>query len=149
MELKTAKRIYAEGSDWVKTALEEEFGKDNLIREDFTDINSLEKARLATGYDEDYLTVRHLETPDEWAHRMLKMVTKAINGKWVPEMGNQSQPKWYNWFEVNSSGAGFSRSRTYYFCVGTDLGSRLCFESAEKADFAREHFEDLYIKFLL
>ena len=149
MELKTAKRIYAEGSDWVKTALEEEFGKDNLISIDFTEINNHDKARLSVGYDKDYLAVRHLETLDEWAYRMLKLVTKAINGKWIPDWNDINQPKWYNYFEVRSSGAVFSYSYALNYCQYTSVGSRLCFESSEKAEHARKYFENFYSQFLL
>lgn len=149
MELETAKRIYAEGSGWVKTALEKEFGKENLVEKSFTKVKTIADAAKMAGYSPDYLILRDQESADEWAYRMLKMATKAINQGWVPDPSNKKQPKWYNWFEIDSSGAGFSNSYSDYDYVGTCLGSRLCFENAEKAKFVREQFEELYVKFLL
>jgi hypothetical protein len=78
----------------------------------------------------------------------LMIIYKAINNGWKPDWGNRSQYKYYPWFWVLSSGFGFSAShygRTHSF---TTVGSRLCFETKEKSDFAAEQFFNLYKEFL-
>ena len=149
MKIETAKEVYKLCAPWYKTVLEDEFGKGNLINRDFSEIQTIEVALETTGYDASYLNTRDGETIDEWAYRILKMVTKAINGEWTADWSNTNQPKWYNYFRVLPSGAGFSLSRTDYSYGGTDVGSRLCFESQKKAEQAAKYFEDLYIKYLL
>ena len=149
MKLETAKRIYTDGPDWLKVELEDEFGKENLVEKDFKSIKTLKDAANSVGYPIEFIANQENETTDEWAYRMLKMVTKAINGIWAADWANTSQPKYYNYFGVHPSGVGFSISDANYSYEYTYVGSRLCFESIEKAKFARTQFEDLYVKYLL
>jgi hypothetical protein len=87
------------------------------------------------------------DTPDEVAYKKLKIVIKAINQGWVPDWTNSSQPKYWPWFNL-SSGSGFSFSLSGYRYVGTFVGSRLCFESEAKSNYAAKQFSDLYKQFL-
>ena len=149
MKIETAKKVYNQAPSWYKEVLEDEFGKEKLIKREFTDINSLEDARVATGETLVYLGFRRDETEDEWAYRMLKMVAKAINQGWAPDWSDTNQAKYYTYFRVLPSGSGFSSSGTDYYCEGANVGSRLCFESFQKAEYAAKQFEDLYIQYLL
>ena len=78
---------------------------------------------------------------------MLKMVAKAINQGWVPDWNNSDQKKWWPWFNL-SSGFGFSDSCYYYGLASTAVGSRLCFETEEKSDYAANQFMEIYKEFL-
>ena len=49
---------------------------------------------------------------------------------------------------VLSSGFGFSGSVYDYDFTGASVGSRLCFESKEKADYAANQFLKIYEDFL-
>jgi hypothetical protein len=49
---------------------------------------------------------------------------------------------------VLSSGFGFDASACYCDFAGTLVGSRLCFETKEKSDYAAQQFIDLYKSFL-
>jgi len=150
MKIETAKKIYNACDPWYKVVLEDEFGKENLVNRDFSDIQTIEEAIKEAGYSLDYVTLRGEETVDEWAYRMLKVVAKALNGEWTPDWSNTSQAKWYNYFRVLPSGAGFSYSLAHNDHVEyTRLGSRLYFESQKKAQHAAKYFENLYIKYLL
>ena len=87
-------------------------------------------------------------TKDELAYKMLKVFIKAINGDWKPNWSDGTW-KYYAWFRVNAAGSGFSLS--CYDCANanTNVGSRLCFESADQALHAAKYGEQMYIDFLL
>ncbi len=81
----------------------------------------------------------------------LERVIKAINTQedgtvWEPDWSNRSQPKYFMWFEVNTSGAGFDYSGYGRWRTDTYGGSRLCLESAEKVKHVQKHFEALLIE---
>lgn len=146
MKIETAKRVYNQAPSWYKEVLEDEFGKEKLTKREFTDINSLEEARIATGKSLAYLEVRSEETTDEWAYRMLKMVRDAICQDWVPDWTNTNQKKWTP--VVNrSDGSGFSRSNYYYDRTATFVGSRLWFETEKQSDHFGRTFIALILKF--
>ncbi|WP_052257127.1 hypothetical protein [Flavobacterium sp. AED] len=78
-------------------------------------------------------------------HAKLVIIAKAINGDWVPDWTNGEWDKYYPWFEMGSpSGGGFSYDDCAYWYTVSGVGSRLCFESREKAIYAGQQFEDLY-----
>ena len=79
------------------------------------------------------------------AHAKLIIIAKAINGDWVPDWTDGNWNKYYPWFEMGSpSGGGFSYGGYGSWDTDSDVGSRLCFESREKAIYAGQTFEDLY-----
>ena len=78
-------------------------------------------------------------------HAKLVIIAKAINGDWVPDWKDWDQYKYYPWFEMGSpSGGGFSYDGYDHWDTGSRVGSRLCFETREKAKYAGKQFEDLY-----
>jgi hypothetical protein len=79
----------------------------------------------------------------------LLIIYKAINNGWIPDWNDHDQYKYYPWFEVLSSGFGFSFS--YYLCDNstTDVGSRLCTDTSEKAMYIAEQFEVEYKDYFL
>jgi hypothetical protein len=79
------------------------------------------------------------------AHAKLIIINKAINGDWVPDWTDGQWNKYYPWFEMGSpSGGGFSCHACDFWNASSSVGSRLCFESREKAEYAGRTFEDLY-----
>jgi hypothetical protein len=78
---------------------------------------------------------------------MLKMVVKAINGDWTPDWSNSDQYKYWPYF-ILSSGFGFSYSYYYSDHSDTTVGSRLCFETREKSNYAAQQFIDIYEQFM-
>jgi len=78
-------------------------------------------------------------------HAKLVIIAKAINGDWVPDWNNEKWDKYFPWFVMgSSSGVGFSYFDCVYWLAISVVGSRLCFESSEKAKYAGTQFEELY-----
>ena len=148
LSIEQGKSMYGKSKEMDELLLAN-FTKEELKPFDWHDIKIIEDAQIATGHTPEYMTKYLGELTDEWAYRMLKMVAKAINQGWSPDWSNGSQYKYYPWFEVLSSGFGFSGSGCFYANATTTVGSRLCFESSEKAKYAGTQFIDLYKQFLL
>jgi hypothetical protein len=83
--------------------------------------------------------------PDTIAYEKLKIIAKAINEGWQPDWNDRSQEKWFPVFNL-SSGFGFSISDCHYSIA--DVGSRLCFESEKKSNYAATQFIDIYRDFI-
>jgi hypothetical protein len=145
----TAKKLYAESPEWFKEQLTEVFGEECFRKRRFDEIKTFEDACEALGITNDsckpIFDVE--EDPDEIAYKKLKVIVKAINQGWTPNWTNADQKKWWPYF-VLSSGFGFSYSDFIFDYPNTSVGSRLCFESKEKSDYAAKQFLDLYQQFL-
>jgi hypothetical protein len=74
----------------------------------------------------------------------LMIIYLAINNGWVPDWRNSSQKKWYPYFQVAPSGAGFSDSYDYCTLTFADVGSRLCTDTSEKALYIGRQFRAEY-----
>jgi hypothetical protein len=148
IEKSTAKKLYAESQDWFKTVLEETFGKDCFKKKDWRDIKTFEDACDELELtQEDLLHIHNNDSTDEVAYKKLKIVIAAINQGWIPNWDNDNERKWWPYFNL-SSGFSFSDTDYYYVYSHTDVGSRLCFESQEKAIYTAEQFLPLYKDFL-
>jgi hypothetical protein len=94
-------------------------------------------------------------TPEEFsgpilAHYKLMVIAKAINGDWKPDWSDSNQWKYYPWFDMRSSASGgFSYDGYDCWDPGSGVGSRLCFESREKAEYAGTQFKDLYEEYFV
>jgi len=149
LQKSTAKKLFPESPDWFKKVLTETFGKDLFKKKSFEDIKTFEDACEELGITNDSCKpiFDENEDPDEIAYKKLKVIVAAINQGWVPDWNNSSQYKWSPWFNL-SSGFGFSASVYVYSLTFTSAGSRLCFESEAKSNYAGKQFADLYEQFL-
>jgi len=78
------------------------------------------------------------------AHAKLIIIAKAINGDWIPDWTDGNW-KYYPWFEMgSSSGVGFSCDYYGTWLTVSAVGSRLCFENREKAEYVGKQFQELY-----
>lgn len=118
---------------------------DQQIAEDWR-VKSFNDACDRLGLDPNSILTA-ADTPDEAAYKKLKVIVKAINGDWEPDWDDTDQKKWWPWF-VLSSGFGFSSSNSYCDDSHSTVGSRLCFESKEKSDYAATTFSRIYEDFL-
>jgi hypothetical protein len=155
MELKikkeTAKEIYDESPSGLRKILEETFGIDLFKKTDFKDFKTFDDLCRACGTTE-------VEFNSKWEHAnldpssiafdRLKICTRAYNQDWPFDAYNTEQIKYYPYFEVSSSGFGFSCTGYYYDGTDTAVGSRLCFESEEKARHAGKTFIKLFEDFI-
>lgn len=79
------------------------------------------------------------------AHAKLVIIAEVLNEGWTPDWSNSNQLKYYPWFDMSSpSGGGFSFDVCDLWTARSGVGSRLCFETREKAKYAGKQFEDLY-----
>lgn len=113
----------------------------------FKSIETVEDALLVNGLSQSFIVRGDDETMDEYAYRMLKEVVKAINMGWTPNWNDTNQRKYWPYFNL-SSGFGFSGSLYSYDYTAATVGSRLCFESDEKSNYAATQFIELYKEFL-
>lgn len=69
----------------------------------------------------------------------------------VPDFSNWRQVKWFPWFKYNKDAAGFVFAHTNYTTTyaATNLGSRICFMTSERAEQFGKQFADLYNKVFL
>ena len=130
----------------------------------YTEIKSFEDACKARKYDANALPdvsnlPAHLQNHMTASYKLL-VIAEAINadGKdaepWQPDWSNYNQRTYFAYFEVDTdkedetNKAGFGFSGTIYdgWCTRTFVGSRLCFETSEKAIYFGETFADLHIE---
>jgi hypothetical protein len=83
------------------------------------------------------------------AYYKLLIIYQAINNGWKPNWGNWDEYKYYPWFEVLSSGFGFSSTSYGCDCTNSTVGSRLCTDSREKALYIAEQFKAEYQDYFL
>lgn len=78
------------------------------------------------------------------ARQMLDIIAEAIQEDFMPDWKNTSQYKYFPWFEANSSGSGFACSYYADWTSDSRCGSRLCFDTAEKATYFGKQFIELH-----
>jgi len=150
IEKQTAKRLYPTSPDWFKSQLEESFGKEFFDEKEFEKIKTFADACKSCGTTEKEFNERFSKlglSDDTLCYEKLKIVAQSINNGWIPDWNNSTQKKWWPWFNL-SSGFGFSASNYDYTFADSLVGSRLCFESSEKSDYAANQFLELYEGFL-
>lgn len=83
------------------------------------------------------------------ANYKLTIIYRAINNGWRPDWSNWDQYKYFPWYRVLSSGFGFSSASYGYDDTDSNVGSRLCTDTSEKALYIANQFEDLYKDYFL
>lgn len=76
------------------------------------------------------------------AYHKLTVITRALNNGWLPDWENKKESKFYPIFRYDS--AGLSYISTYDTSTTARVVSRLCFSSPVIAEYAADHFADLY-----
>lgn len=137
---KKAMELYKNGSDELKTVLEESFGKEFFQRKITDRIKTYEDACAELGIyslDEAKLMDFGL-TKHDIAYQKLATVVKALNEDWTPDVCDSSVYRWYPWFKANGSPSSFAFCGSY--CgnarAGAGSGSRLKFRTRELAEYA-------------
>lgn len=83
------------------------------------------------------------------AYYKLLIIYQAINNGWKPNWGNWDEYKYYPWYEVLSSGFGFSVTVYGYGRASAHVGSRLCTDTRDKALYIAEQFKAEYQDYFL
>lgn len=150
---KKAMELYKNGSDELKTVLEESFGKEFFQRKITDRIKTYEDACAELGIyslDEAKLMDFGL-TKHDIAYQKLATVVKALNEDWTPDVCDSSVYRWYPWFKTNGSPSSFAFGDSLYdyACADAGSGSRLCLKSNELSDYCGKQFIDLWKQFIL
>jgi hypothetical protein len=142
-----AKKFYKNADPAFKQALIDTFSE-NFFSEKITDrVKTFEDACKVLKIDyHSFQLAAMLDSPDVIAYQKLKIIARALNEGWTPDWDNQSQYKYYPWFDMRGSGLVFSH--VTYWCQDSIVGSRLCFRSRELAEYAGTQFTDIYRAFL-
>lgn len=90
-----------------------------------------------TGQDPDMISAS--------AYAKLTHIVKVLNEGWKPNWSNENEYKYFPYFKHKS---GFGLSYDVYWFAHSDVGSRLCFKSAELAEYAGKQFADIYNDYL-
>lgn len=124
----------------------------------YTDIKTYEDAckALGTSPEDDLPYATPASTKQEALNAFAKLdtIVAAINDDPAfPDWTNSRRWKYYPWFHMNrpakdGSGLGLSCYDFGYDISGSSVGSRLVFNSEEKAEYAAKQFEDIYAKFM-
>ncbi len=150
IEKGNALTAWKEGDTKQRTLLERLFGKKHFFENIMDRIKSFEDARnlvipaselinLLTDYNginKDIISAQ--------AQAKLSIIARALNEGWAPDWNDHNQYKYFPWFKANPSGSGLSCYDFVRTCALTGVGSRLCFKSAELAEYAGKQFEALY-----
>ncbi len=125
---------------------------------DYRTIKSFEDACKKEGLDPAALPDVSM-IPEEFRMAIINgyklfVIYKAINNGWTPDWTKYSQYKYFPWLEVEatpalSSGFGFSYSDDSCTHATTDVGSRLCTDTSEKALYIAKTFQEEYKQYLL
>lgn len=150
MDGTTARKIYPSAPAELRMILEESFGK-NYFSQNITDrVKTIDDAYEAIGEvrPTDNALLELGLTPDEVCYRHLKVLAKALNEGWAPNMYDTGKKKYYPYFSVGSSSFAFNVA--LYDCSAACAGdaSHLCFKSSELARYAGEQFAYLYEAFI-
>lgn len=150
---KKAMELYKNGSDELKTVLEESFGKEFFQRKITDRIKTYEDACAELGIyslDEAKLMDFGL-TKHDIAYQKLATVVKALNEDWTPDVCDSSVYRWYPWFKTNGSPSSFAFFDSNYAIAHAHAGSgsRLCLKSNELSDYCGKQFIDLWKQFIL
>lgn len=119
---------------------------------DYKTIKTFEDACMRVGIDPIVPEIKavHIEAIKAMiAYYKLVIIYLAINNGWKPDWSNWNQYKYFPWFQVLSSGFGFVDSLFVFDGSNSYVGSRLCTDTSEKANYIAGQFKDLYKDYLL
>lgn len=118
------------------------------------EIKTYEEACAIRGYDPakvlpdvSVFPVKHQKSLLAFA--MLVIIAEAINEGWEPDWNDGNERKWFPWFDMevdgnNPSGFRFYVTRYVYTFTYSSGGSRLCFKTEAKAEYAGKTFVEYY-----
>ena len=122
---------------------------------DFKKIKTFEDACLKLSLDPVKVLPDFSNFPEQHrkamiAHAKLVIIAEALNDGWKPNWKNDNWDKYYPWFVMgSSSGAGFACDVYDGWSSVSNVGSRLCFKSAEIAKYAGKQFKKLYKEYFV
>ena len=143
LSIELATKMYNGNDELLKAfALENypELGKDIIER-----VKTFEDACIILGIepDSEFFTSEVLQ-PNEKAKRKIETIIKALNENWLPNWDDSNERKYYPWFNMSSSGSGFSCNVYGYVYSVSSVGSRLVLKTKDLAVYAAKQFTEIY-----
>lgn len=152
---KRAKTLFPKADDEFKGILTAAFGEELFSQKIIDRIKTFEDACHELGLDPE--AVLPYSRPASNARQiaanafvMLDIISEALLESVKLDWTNDSQKKWYPWFNNYKPGAGFRFGVTDYVWAITTSGggARLCVDTQEKAVYLGTQFIDIWNKFL-
>ncbi|MFA6087440.1 hypothetical protein [Mucilaginibacter sp.] len=144
---------YEQANDKGKALLSNLFGKEVFARAKFKSFEDIKTLADAIEYlGEDDAQVKELcntsGSKDIVAYLQLRVIIKAINGGIVTDWTDVKVYKYYPWFNAVGSNSGFSFRDCGYDYSISNVGSRLCYTSSERATYAGKQFLEIYNQYI-
>jgi hypothetical protein len=123
----------------------------------YTEIKTFEDACKALNYDASAISITGIHAKHQKAieaHAKLIIIAEAINEGWRPDWNNSNEYKYQLWPDIEEdetkpSGFGLSYGGCDHWGTDASVGSRLCFQSREKARYCFDTFIDLWEAYFL
>ena len=154
LPLEIAKKLFNDKtiSDEFKKEFITKFGEKVFKAFDYRNIKTFNDACVACGTTEAEFNAKFGNLGldfDTICYEMMKILFKAVNNGWTPDWTNPNEYKYYPWFSVVSSGSGLSFYRYSSSDTDTHVGSRLCTDKSEKAEFLGKQFKEIFEGYML
>jgi hypothetical protein len=153
IEKSNALKAYCNADNNGKVLLENLLGKKVFLQKITDRVKTFEDACAVLGIDPNealVMTFSPTLSVDKiscLAYIKLIIIARALNEGWTPDWSDSSQYKYVPWFK-HQSGSGLSYDVYDYWLAFTGVGSRLCFKSAELAEYAGRQFEPEFRDYL-
>lgn len=144
-----ALKAYAEAQPKQKTLLENLFGKKTFQKDILERVTTLKDVFDELGEDIQSFFDKCKaigDEQDEVYYKVCKKICKALNGDWIPDFTNSSQPKYFIWWDLSSGEAVYFYSDFYF--QGSCCSARLCFLDEKTAKHAGKYFQPEFNKYL-
>lgn len=150
LELQKAIDTYKNGDASVKSLLTNLYGEDVFITDIKQKVKCYPSACKVLGRCEltvgDFAKGRsNKQSEREFVRHKISTVIEAINNGWYPDWDNEDQYKYYNYFHNKRNGFSSGVIICRYFC---GVGSDLCLENRDNAEYVSKICKEDYITFL-
>lgn len=145
LDEKNALKLYPTATTEFKAMLHDTFGEKFFQQKINDRVKTYGDACEVLGISSEIIGYDEMNE-DEIAYIKLKTIIKALNEGWKPNWDDTNEAKYYPWFYMNGP-SGFRLDYVYYSYHRSVVGSRLCFQKREVAEYAVKQFFDLYKTF--
>lgn len=111
-------------------------------------IKTIDDVLKENGMTQQDLDKQFKRVPDhlKWQY-VAELLCEILNDGWVADWDDSSQPKYFPWWKMGSSGFRFHANDGWNTI--SSVGSRLCLKSRELVNHVGEHFPELHKKFMI
>ncbi len=138
---------YKSASEPEKLLMIKLFGKETFksLDNDWLNVFEIFCRENGIGYS-DFMKKYSILEEDELAYKMLKEIHKVSNGAWKADYKDKKQEKHFPVFTFEKSAFVFANTDDCWTYTYTNVGSRLCSVTAEKAEFLGRKYVKIFEK---